>query len=276
MQKIIPFTPLLLCTLSYGTTSLQLTHETFHFENSQKKDKGVREGVDVAFQSQQNHYQFYYEQTHTQTFQPPLSEDLKVKKYYAKYSRELDGNQALFLSYATIDDNLMKETDGGKIYGFGYRYNTLKLSQYLSDYPHFNVYQSEASYTFKKVYPLLNTNLTLVEKYIHLQNKESNPFSQNAKTNYFTTGIKLHTHYQSYHFGAGAFLGRRIFAVMNNGLKVQHHAMEFNKTYRCGIGKSFQWGEISVTYIYQEATEIATNTQGVTVKNLVVQMKYHF
>jgi len=276
MQKITRFTPLLLCTLSYGTTSLQLTHETFHFENSKKKDKGVREGVDVAFQSQQNHYQLHYEHTHTDTFQPPLSKDLKVNKYYAKYSRDLAGNQALSLSYATIDDNLMKETDGGKIYGFGYRYNTLKLSQYLSDYPHFNVYQSEAAYTFKRDYPSLNTSLTLVQKYIHLQNKESNNFSKNAKTNYFTTGIKLHTHYQSYHFGAGAFFGKRIFAVMNNGFKVQHHAMEFNKTYMCSIGKHFKWGGVHLKYVHQEATEVPINNKGVTVENLIVQVGYRF
>jgi hypothetical protein len=170
----------------------------------------------------------------------------------------------------------MKQTDGGNIYGFGYCYGEFKMAQYISDYKYFNVYQSEASYTFKKQFSELKISATLVGKYIHLQNKESNDFSKNAKTDYFTPGLKLHAHYKGYHLGAGAFFGKRVFAVMNNGFKVQHHAMEFKKTYMFGIGRHFQWGDIHLKYVYQEASEIPIHNNGVEVNNIILQLGYHF
>jgi hypothetical protein len=131
-------------------------------------------------------------------------------------------------------------------------------------------------YTFKRQFGEFRTSATVVGKYIHLQDKESNTFSQNAKTDYFTQGIKLHARYQGYHLGAGAFFGKRIFAVMNDGFKVQHHAMEFNKTYMCGIGKHFEWGSLHLKYVYQEAEEIPLHNKGVEVQNIIVQAEYRF
>jgi len=39
----------------------------------------------------------------------------------------------------------------------------------------------------------------------------------------------MHAYYHDYHMGVGAFFGKRVFAVMNDGFKVQHHAMEFKR-----------------------------------------------
>ena len=276
-KKTILWSTLLLSTVSYATTpTLQVSYEILDFDHSRKKDNGVREGVRFQLKQEQNFYQVAYEHTHTDTFQPPLDRDLKVDKYYVNYTRELDSDQSLSLSYATIDDNLMEQTDGGDIYGLGYRYKAFSFKQYFSDYKHFDVYQSEAGYTIKKQYQEFKTSLTLIEKYIHLEDKESNNFSKNAKTDYFTTGIKLHAHYQGYQLGVGTFLGKRIFAVMNNGFKVQHHAMEFDKTYMCGIGKAFKWGGVHLKYVYQEATEVPIHNEGVTVQNLMMQVGYKF
>jgi hypothetical protein len=278
MKKIqtILMASLLLMSTYADDTVLKLTYETLDFDNSKKKDKGKRVGIALDYKQENSLYQLLYEKTDTDTFQPPLTKDLKVDKYYFKYTRKLDAVQAFSLSYATIDDNLMKETDGGHIYGLGYCYDDFGLTQYLSDYKHFNVYQTEAKYTFKKQFGEVKTSATILGKYIHLQDKGSNDFSKNAKENYFTPGVKLHTDYKGYHFGMGAFFGKRIFAVMNNGFKVQHHAMEFKETYMCGIGKHFERGDVHLKYVYQKASEIPIHNDNVKVQNIILQIGYHF
>ena len=83
-------------------------------------------------------------------------------------------------------------------------------------------------------------------------------------------------HYHDYHAGAGAFFGKRIFAIMDNGFKIQHHALEFNKTYIVGAGKHFGKLDAILKYIYQEATEVPIMNSGVTIQNIKLQLGYHF
>ena len=278
MKKIYTIlTALLLSTLSYAEgTTLKLTYENFDFENSIKKNKGKRYGFILSHKDDNALYQIAYDKTNTETFQPPLPSDLHVNKYYLKYSLKLDDKQLVSVSYSTIDDNLMKETDGGHIYGLGYKYGAASVTQYLSDYDHFNVYQTDLKYTFKKTFGELFTSATLLGKYIHLQDKNSNAFSANAKEDYFTPGLKVHVHYGDYHMGAGAFFGKRVFAVMNDGFRVQHHAMEFDETYMVGAGKHFGDVDLTLKYVYQEATEIPINNDNVKVENIILQFAYRF
>ena len=259
-----------------GQDKLTLKYEQLDFTNSKKKNNGKREGIALSHKDGENKYELLYERTDTKTFKPPLKKDLKVDKYYFKYTRKLENSQAFSASYATINDNIMRETDAGNIYGFGYKYNELAITQYISDYKNFNVYQTDLTYGYKKEYGLWEFHGKLMGKYIHLQNRKSNNFSKNAKEDYATLGLKLHLYYDDYHFGVATFIGDRIFAVMHNGFKVQHHAMAFNKTYKCGIGKHFTWGDIKVQYVYQEATEIPINNKNVKVDNVVLQVGYKF
>ena len=278
-MKNLKYILLLLATTSFGfshSSTLKVTYEDFDFKNSKKKDNGKRVGLILSHKRGDSLYQFAYDKTNTETYKPPLNKDLKVHKYYFKYSHKLYAKQTLSLSYATIDDNIMKETDGGHIYGLGYKYGAFGLTQYLSDYEHFNVYQTEFQYTFKKAFAAFKTKMTLLGKYIHLQDKESNGFSKNAEEDYFTPGIKIHAHYNAYHMGAGVFFGKRVFAVMNNGFKVQHHAMEFDKTYMIGFGKHFGDMDLSVKYVYQEATEIPIHNTNVEMQNIMLQLGYRF
>ena len=266
-----------LATSAYaGQDKLTVTYEQLNFTNSKKKDNGKRVGIQLSHKQSANLYELCYEKTDTNTFQPPLTKDLLVDKYYFKYTRKLENNQAISLSYATIDDNIMKETDGGNIYGLGYRYKNIEITQYISDYKHFNVYQTDLAYGYEKEYGAWEFHGKLMGKYMHLQNRKSNDFSKEAKEDYATVGLRLHIHYDDYHFGVGAFVGDRIFAVMNDGFKVQHHSMAFNKTYKCGIGKHFDWGDIKLQYIYQEATEVPIDNKGVEVENVVLQVGYKF
>ncbi len=268
---------LLFLTVTYAeSTVLKLTYENFNFENSKKKDNGKRFDLAINYQNDADLYQFVYEKTHTETFKPPLTKDLHINKYFLKYSRKVDEKQTVSLSYIKIDDNIMKEVDGGNIYGLAYRYGAFGVAQYLSDYKHFNVYQTEVKYTFKKTFAEIKTFTTVFGKYIHLQNKNSSRFSANARNNYFTPGIKLHAHYHDYHMGAGAFFGKRAFAVMHDGFKVQHHAMEFNETYMLDVGKYFGDVGVSLKYIYQVAEELPIHNDNVKVKNLILQVAYRF
>ena len=268
---------LLLFTLNHAeSTILNLAYENFNFENSKKKDNGDRFRAAVNHRTGENLYQFVYEKTHTDTFKPPLTKDLHVNKYFLKYTRKLDDQQSLSLSYIRIDDNIMKEVDGGNIYGLGYKYGAFGLTQYLSDYDNFNVYQTDVKYKFKKAFGEIHTSATLLGKYIHLQDRESNGFSKNAKEDYFTPGVKLHAHYDDYHMAVGAFFGKRVFAVMHDGFKVQHHAMEFNETYMFGFGKHFGDVDLNLKYVYQKATELPINNDNVKVQNIGLVLRYRF
>jgi len=266
-----------IATLSYAEeTTVKVSYEQFNFTHSKKKDKGKRAGLHITHKEDKNLYEFKYEKTDTDTFKPPLQKDLKVDKYYFKYTYQLDTKQVFSLNYITIQDNIMKETDGGAVYGLGYHYDNFDIKQYITDYKHFNVYQSDLHYSIKETYGAWKFHAKFLGKYIHLQNAKSNNFSKNAKKDYYTLGVKLHTHYEDYHFGVGAFFGKRLFAVLNNGFKVQHHAMEFNKSYMCGLGKHYSWGEINLKYVYQEATEIPIDNKHVKVKNIIFSLGYHF
>jgi hypothetical protein len=116
----------------------------------------------------------------------------------------------------------------------------------------------------------------IIAKYIHLKDKNSNNFSKNAKTDYFTLGLKVHTHYHGYHFGAGTYLGKRIFAVMKEGFLVQHHAMEFKESYMLGIGHAIGKAMVHLRYRYSKADEIPSNNPDVKVDNLSLDVAYKF
>ncbi len=278
MQKIIPIVfASILCTFNLAqSTTLTTSFESLNFNNSKKKDDGIRYRVGLDYQKDKHLFQMLYGRTNTNTFQPPLSDDLHVNKVYLKYRHQWDEKQSFHINYATIDDNLMKETDGGNIYGAGYGYGPFDLTQYFSDYKHFDVYQTDIKYTLRKKFNSILTKATVIGKYLHLENKNSNNFSQNADNDYFTAGLKLHAKYNKFHLGAGAFWGKRIFGVMNDGFRVQHHAMEFNKTYMFGIGRQFGKTDLKLRYIYQEATEVPIHNENVTLSNIILQLTFYF
>jgi hypothetical protein len=269
MYKIALFYLLCLPAIIYaGQSTVETSFEKLMFQNSKKKDNGERFNFKVGYISTQHFYQFSYEKTDTNTFKPPLKENLHVKKYVFKYTYILDKNTHLEASYQTIDDNLMKETDGGHIYGIGYGYHAFHISQYISDYPHFNVYQTDLMYRIKKYFlKEIPTKVMFITKFIHLQNKESNTFSKNAKNNYLSPGIKVHMHRYGYHLGGALFFGKRVFAIMNNGFSVQHHAMEFDKTAMINISKDFDHIQVKVKYVYQHAEEIPIHNKNIKVRD---------
>jgi len=112
------------------------------------------------------------------------------------------------------------------------------FTQYYTNYEDFNVYQSDLRIDFKTKLFGAKTKLSSITKYIVIDEKNTNSFTKNAQDNYITSGFKIHSKYKSYYLGAGAYLGKRAFAIMNDGFKSQHHAMEFDKTYALMLGKN--------------------------------------
>jgi hypothetical protein len=256
-----------------GKNNIKLNYEMLDFKHSKKKLDGKREGVEIDHQDSKNHIQFYYERTDTTTTKK-IPKDLEVNKYTLIYQKRLNQAEQLYFSYSTIDDNLMKETDGGNIYGIGYNYCKASIRGYFSDYHNFDVYQADLGYVLDLKN---NIKLKLISKYIHLSDKNSNNFSKKAKTDYFTQGIKLHTHYQGYHLGAAVYLGERIFAVMKDGFKVQHHAMEFKESYMCGIGHSLGKNLAGhIRYAHHKAKEVPSDNDGVKVDTISFDLVYKF
>jgi len=255
-----------------GKSNVKINYEILDFTHSLKKIEGKRYGIELDHENVAHHYQFYYEKTNTDTTKI-VPKDLHVNKYTMKYQYKVTAQERLSFVYTRIDDNLMKETNGGDIYGIGYSKSDLGLTQYVSDYPHFNVYQTDMKYTLK----YNGIKWTALGKYIHLQHKNSNNFSKNAKTDYFTAGLKVHTHYKGYHLGAGVFVGKRLFAVMKEGFRVQHHAMEFKNSFMFGVGHKITDDIVAhVRYTHHEAKEVPMRHDNVKVDALAFDMVYSF
>ena len=284
MRKIIILVIGVLCTFlmakeeefhSHNGGKIKLNFERSDFHHSKTKEKGNIYGVELDYATKKHHTQIYYEKAKTDT-KKIVPKDLNINKYTFKYSYNLNRYNRLFASYIKIDDNLVAQTGSGNIYGIGYGYKNFALKQYGSIYKDFKVYQTDLKGVWKKEFFGIHTKIIFIPKYIHLSDKNSNSFSTNAKNNYLTVGLILHAHYKKFNFSLVTFEGKRIFAVMHDGFRVQHHAMEFKASYMAGIGYALSDNITSnFHYTYHKAKEINFNN-AVTIGNISVDILYSF
>ncbi len=258
-----------------GSSQIKFNYESLSFTDSKQKDDGRRYGVEMDYQNQAHHVQVYVEHSNTQT-KPTVPKDLLVNKYSVKYQYQLSKGNAVILSYIGINDNLMDEVDDGKVVGLGYKYKNLHFTQYVSDYKNFNVYQSDVKLSKKMAFEEVTLKGAVVGKYIYLQNRLSNPFTQKTKKEYFTAGLKLHADYEAWHLGAGVYAGERIFAVMNDGMRVQHHAMSFDRSFMFSVGREFDDVLVQLRYAKHDANEIPIENENVGLQTWAVEVSYRF
>jgi hypothetical protein len=63
---------------------------------------------------------------------------------------------------------------------------------------------------------------------------------------------------------------------MSDGFKLQHHAVEINKTNVISIGKSVKDFIFRVQYIYQEGSELPARRDNVIINNTKIVVNYRF
>jgi len=256
-------------------------YENKIYNNSKQKKDAVTYGIGTDISHNKSTYKITYEYSQANTKQPPLTRNLINKKIFCKYTYALNKDISININYINILNDNIAITSGGRSYGAGLNYNfdkklTGNFTQYFTEYKDFKAYQSDLKMDYKTKLNSVGIKFSFIAKYIKLETNNKNIFTKNAKDNYFTPAIKIHAHYKSYHFGAGAYFGKRVFAIMNDGFKIQHHAMEFDKTYAVGIGKNLSNFVLRFQYIYQRATELPMLNENVELKISRFILNYKF
>jgi len=263
----------------HSSISTYMEHKTF--SSSMQKENGNVYGIGGDIHYGNAEYRFAYEYGHTNTKQPPLKKDLQIQKLFLRYAYMVNPLLSINMNYIKVLHDNIAITDNGSCYGAGITYrptrkSAVNLTQYYTDYADFNVYQSDFKLAYHMKKEALQIKISAITKYIRIDEEHYNHFTKNAKEHYITAGLMAHMNYHTYHFGAGAYFGKRAFAVMNEGFKIQHHAMEFKRTYAVGFGKKVSDMMLRLQYIYQEATELPMEHEGVNISNVRLIATYKF
>ena len=279
---------LLLClsTLLWGTS--QTVHssvgtyiENKIFKNSVQKENGNIYGLSADIHVDHSEYKFAYEHGNTDTKQPPLKENLRTDKLFLKYNYDFQNAFAFNVNYIHVLHDNIAITDNGKTYGAGLTYRPKKhintnFTQYYTRYEDFDVYQSDLKMVYKLNIDDYKIKVTSDTKYITIDEKNINGFTKNADDTYLTSGMKIHLLYHDWHFASAAYFGKRVFAVMDDGFKLQHHAMEFNRTYALAFGKNISNVVLRLQYIYSRAKELPVENDNVEISNIRFLLNHKF
>ena len=280
MKKVLLLWFLGLFTHAIGAEDyVSLQYDYFNFTNSKQKDYGNRATVRAKGSHEDKSLQIAYEKTMTETYKPPLSENLNVDKIMLRYDQKVFDKDRYDLGFIMVRDNIVP-TDGGKVFYAGYyhRFTPLVALDGRFYYGHYDImktYQFDIALKLHKKFGDLDTKVIAIVKDI-VVDECSNVFCVNAEPNYLTAGIKAKLDYEGYFLHGAAFFGKRVFAVMMEGFQLQHHAMEFDRTYMVGAGKKFEDVELKVRYTYQRAKELPSNSSGVTIDAVTLRAKYLF
>ena len=262
-------------------SSISTYFETKDYDSSKQKKDAVVYGVGADIHIDNSAFKAAYEYSRANTIQPPLQHDLKNAKLFLRYGYTINDKLKINANYINVLRDNIAITDGGKIVGAGLTYNANKnisanFTQYYSNYDDFNVYQSDFRVNFKFKVNDIKVKLSSITKYINIDEEKINGFTKNTQREYLTSGLKLHAHYNTYHFGAGFYAGERAFAVMNDGFKVQHHAMEFDRTLALGVGKTMGNIVLRFQYVYQRAQELPIQNDGLAIDTMRFIANYKF
>ncbi|MEA3314672.1 MAG: hypothetical protein U9Q30_02285 [Campylobacterota bacterium] len=281
MKKIILNT-IILSTIVNANSDIYLTTSIKDYSNSKTKIDGKTNNLGINYKYTNSYINLNYTKDEVNRKHPISKnniEALDVDKYNLNYKYKVNNKISLKLNYIKIIDNLAP-TDQGKIYGAGLKYNFIKgletsLDIYKSDYKTFDVNQYDLSiYKGFKIKDI-KSKITLIAKSIKIDGDKYGNFTFKDKE-YFTTGIKLNSLYNGYLAGVGVFFGKRAFAVLKDGQKVQHHAMEQDKTYMGSFGKKFKNFDLIASYSYQNGKELPENQDNVDTKVTSLMLKYKF
>jgi len=258
---------------------IQAQYEKRDFKNSAQKTKGDIRSIQLQHTLQNHKLKVAYDITRTTT-KEHIPKDLRVEKIYARYTYDLNKEFNIYTGYIHINDNLVS-TDGGQVFSLGLDYNPTKklrlgMASYYGKYDIMKTYQLDVYASYKTNFSQIKSKSLIMTKQINIRECQTGAICSKAKSSYLTLGLKQSFKYESYMLRMGTFLGKRTFAVMQDGFRVQHHAMEINKTIFMGLGKSFSSVDVNLNYIYQEATELPSQTKEVEIRNIMISLKYRY
>jgi len=253
-----------------------------NYSNAKTKVDGKTNSIGINYNYKNSYINLNYSKDEVNREDPVTKisiEQLNVKKYNLNYKYKFNDKLTLKTNYIKIIDNLAP-TDQGKIYGVGIKYNYFKglgtsFDVYRSDYKTFNVNQYDLSVFKGFKIGAIKSKVTLIAKKIEIDGDKYGSYSFEDK-DYFTTGIKLNGTYNGYVGAIGSYFGKRIFSVLQDGSKVQHHAMEQDRTYMLSFGKKFKNSDLVASYSYQNGKELPEKTNDVDTKVLSLMFKYKF
>ena len=271
-----------LCVAAQASGSedyVDLQYDYFNFTNSKQKDYGSRGTVRAKVSHDDMSLKVAYEKTITETYKPPIETNLKVDKVMLRLEQNVFENGKYNLGFITVRDNLVA-TDGGMVFNLGYLHKflpgmALDGNVYYGYYRIMKTYQFDLALKVHKKFGALDTRIIGVVKDI-VVDECSDVFCAKAEPNYLTAGLKVKLDYNAYFLHGAAFFGKRAFAVMMEGFQLQHHAMEFDRTYMVGLGKRFDDVELKLKYTYQRAKELPLNNNGVIIDAMSLRVKYFF
>ncbi|MGD9625587.1 MAG: hypothetical protein AB7U51_13155 [Arcobacter sp.] len=281
MKKILVTTALL---SSYLLANSEIsTYYTYKdYDNSKTKTEGKTLDYRFLHNFQNSELTINYEDSLTKR-ENELTKikmtSLEIEKLSMKYLYHISNDLSIKTSFINIEDNLAP-TDNGKVYGFGFNKNIdnsnqIKLDTYLSDYEDFNVNQYDFTFIKKFRFENINFQAQTGIKYIDINGKKYQNYilEDNYYMSYF---LNLNANYNGFILGLGVINGDRLFSVQEDGLKVEHHALEQNKTYLISLGKKFQNIDVITKYIYSNSKELPENRDDVSSKIFTFGLNYKF
>ena len=276
MKKIV-----LLSTLSasilLGQTQIKFTPVYTDYINSKTKidGKGYELGLDHDFSLGK----FAIGYDHSNVDRTGSNPSLEVEKLNLKYTHKFTQEAHAKLSYLSIDDNIAP-TDNGKIYGLGGSYQLaqgvgIAADIYKSNYKQFDVNQLDITVSKNFTINKINSKFILGIKKIRIDGDKYANYTLKDK-DYTTTSLALMSSFNGYQASIGTLIGKRLFGVLEEGTKVQHHAVEQDKTYFVGFGKKVGNLNIVAKYSYQNGIELPENQKDVDTKTTSLGIVYSF
>lgn len=281
MKKVLVTTTLL---SSYLLANSEIsTYYTYKdYDNSKTKTEGKTLDYRFLHNFQNSELTINYEDSLTKR-ENELTKikmtSLEIEKLSMKYLYHISNDLSIKTSFINIEDNLAP-TDNGKVYGFGFNKNIdssnqIKLDTYLSDYEDFNVNQYDFTFIKKFRFENINFQAQTGIKYIDINGEKYQNYilEDNYYMSYF---LNLNANYNGFILGLGVINGDRLFSVQEDGLKVEHHALEQNKTYLVSLGKKFQNIDVITKYIYSNSKELPENREDVSSEFFTLGLNYKF
>ena len=281
MKKIL-FTGALLTSCLLANSEISTSYTYKDYENSKTKTQGKTLDYRLLHNFENSQIAVNYEDSLTKRENEVTKAkliSLEVEKLSMKYLYNIRNDLSFKTSFMNIEDNLAP-SDNGKIYGLGLiksidNFNDIKVDTYLSNYADFNVNQYDLTFVKKFKFNDINFMGQTGVKYIDINGSKYGNYS--LKDNYYTSYFfNLNANYNSFIFGLGFMNGDRLFAVQEDGLKVEHHGLEQSKNYMVSLGKKFKDIDIISKYIYSNSDELPENRNDVKSQFVSLGLTYKF